>query len=234
MQALLDRDPRRPEEDVDQLYQTFEAWWDRAEAAGENAVVMATLTDAQATELDARIQRALDQLDNGRRTNRDLTKELTRRRRDLDRVRNEAMRRGSDSGWPNLAWDLREADDLWRRVGEAENASLSAPAIERANDSLEQAVALADQAVAAYQRERTEAQETLAHIESSYQGVARMYDAAVRRASELRIQGPSPELTLLEERLDAARRDLDAARSATSVPEAMQRLQLAQDLLRPI
>lgn len=234
LQAMLDRDPRRPAEDVDALYQTFEAWWDRAEAVDGQAAAMAELVEVQAPEIEERIQRAISQLEEGRQVNRDLTKDLARKRRDLDRARSEAVKRDSESGWPHLAWDRREADDLWRRVGETESASQTAPSIVQANQLLEQAIALADQALEAYARERAEAEDVLDRIEDSYQSVAKMYDAGVRHAAELRSQGPSPELTALEERLDAARRDLDAARAAASIDEAMQRLQLAQDLLRNV
>lgn len=232
LQSMLDRDPRRPEEDVDQLYQAFEAWWEHAEAAEGQPAAVAELVDVQAPEIDARIQRAVGQLEDGRRTNRDLMKELQRRRRDVERRREDVTKLAADSGWPQVSWDLREPDNLWRRMGEAENASMGMPTIDHANGALQQAILLATQALEAYERSRDLASSELTGLDRLYQAAARAYDEATRQAAELRAQGPSPELTALESRLDAARRDLDAARGATSVAEATQRLELAQGTLR--
>jgi hypothetical protein len=232
LQSLLDRDPRRPEEDVDRLFETFGAWWDAGEAAEGQAAAMQALVEVQAPELEARIQRALDQLEEGRRVNRDLARDLNRAQREVERAREQAARRGADSGWPHLAWDLREADDLWRRANEAERANAVAATIAQANALLEQAIELTTQAEQAYQLEQDTAVEAQGKLDTAYQSAARQYDAAVRQAAELRAKGPSPELTILEGRLDAARRDLDASREAVTVREAEQRLQLAQDTLR--
>ena len=195
---------------------------------------MQDLVEVQAPELEARIQRALEQLEEGRRMNRDLARDLNRAQREVERMREQASRRGADSGWPRLEWDSREADDLWRRANEAERANAVAATIAQANALLEQATELTTQAAQAYQREQDVAAEALAKLDAAYQHAARQYDAAVRQAAELRAKGPSPELTILEARLDAARRDLDAAREAVSIPEATQRMQLAQDSLRPV
>ncbi len=232
LQSMLDRDPRRPAEDVDQLYQEFDAWWERGESVADQAATMAELVDVQAPALAERIQRAVEQLDEGRRRNRDLARDLARKRRDLDRARDSVTKRGTESGWPRLGWDVREADDLWRQVGEAEAASISAPTIEQANRELERANALAEEAIEAYSREQAAARDALAKLNKAYEDSARDFEAATSRAAELRAQGPSPELTLLEEQLDSARRHLDAAREATSIPEAMDCLRMAQDAAR--
>ena len=216
---------------MDQLFESFGAWWDGGDAADDQAAAVRELVDVQAPELEAGIQRALDQLEDGRKVNRNLARDLAKARRDLDKARQQVGRRGADSGWPRLEWDLREPDDLWRRVNEAENASAIAPTMAQANALLEQALALNGQAVEAYQREEDVALEALSKLDTSYQAAAKGYDAAVRQAAELRAAGPSGELTALETRLDAARRDLDAARAAVSILEAVQRLRLAQDTL---
>lgn len=233
LQSLLDRDPRRPAEDVDQLYQAFEEWWDRAEGAEGQVSTLAELVDVQAVEIDARIQRAIGQLDDGRRQNRDLLKEVRRRRRDVERLREDVSRLATEGGWPGLAWDMRGPDDLWRRMSEAESSSMGMPTIDHANGALQQALSLAGQAEEAYDQLRDTVTNELATLGRVYRETAQVYDEVTQMAADLRAQGPSTELTALESRLDAARRDLDAAREATSVSEATQRLELARETLGP-
>ncbi len=229
---LNPQEPPVPEEDLAKLAEDLQAWRDEIAAQADNPVALRELIGRRATALEQRVENARQEIVEGRRRLETLYRAYTRHAQRVRALR-EAIRAHRQEGrWPQLDWEsAEEAEALWGRAVELEQASRAGATLALANDQLQRACNTAQQAEDLFARIERQMASGLQRLNQELAGVTKALERGQRRAAVLREAGPSPELSALEERLAEAQRALELAHGATTFDDALRHLRTAADIL---
>lgn len=232
LNKLNPQEPPVPEEDLAKLGEDLRAWRDEIAAQAENPVALRELIGRRATALEQRLENARQEIVEGRRRLEELSRTFNRRAQGVRALR-EAIRAHRQEGqWPQLIWEsAEEAEALWGRAVEQEQASRASPTLVLATDQLQRACNTAQQAEDLLARIERQMASGLQRLNQELAGVTKALERGRRRVAALREAGPTPESSALEERLAEAQRALELARASTTFDDALRHLRTAADIL---
>ncbi len=232
LNKLNPQEPPVPEEDLTKLADDLQAWREAIEAQADNPLALRELIGRRATALEQRLENARQEIVEGRRRLEALYRVYNRHAQGVRSLR-EAIRAHRQEGqWPQLAWEsAEEAEALWGRATELEQASRTSPTLALAGEQLQRACNTAQQAEDLLARIERQMAGGLQRLNQELAGVTKALERGRRRVAALREAGPSPELNMLEERLAEAQRALELARASTTFDDALRHLHTAVDIL---
>lgn len=223
--------PPRPDEDIAQLAADLDAWREKVEAVQSSPLAMRDLLGQEATALQRRIEAAQNQIIEGRRTLDALARQYRRLSKSVQDLRSTVRALRTNSPWPQLAWDEREAEALWEEATAVQHEAEQAERISAAINTLQRAVNLAEQAERAYGRFEYQMRTALARLNEELEAVANRLEKQQRLADQLRELGPSDDLAALDARNERVEALIEMARGATTIDDALRHLREAADVL---
>ena len=233
----------RPEEDPEALRLDLEAWRARVDQHRDDPAALQRLVGREALALGQRLDVAYEQVTEGRRALEASRKAYYRHAQKVRELRESLEQVAKHSDWPRLHWDLGEAERVWAKALSLERDSGAAENLLQANNELQQAVNIAQQAEQLYALAEHQVQNALRRLQEEQRAANMALAQGLQRARELRAQGDDGELEdpSWQDRIEAAetlcqeaRRSLQAAQSTTTFEDALHRLREATNLLARI
>ena len=223
--------PPRPEEDIDKLAKDLDLWRGEVGRQEDNPLALRDLTGQRAALLEARIETARSQVAQGRRALDALKKQYLRNAQAVRNLRGTIQGMQNRSQWPQLVWEMGEAEQLWERSIALERESETAATLLSANNLLQQAVSTAQPAEQTYARVEYQMESALGRLDRELQKVDVALERGRRLANELREEGPSEELSEQEGINARAERAIEIARAATTFEDALRYVREADNAL---
>jgi hypothetical protein len=215
-----------PEGDARQLAADLDAWRVRVEQHLETPLDLRE--DARrAGTLEQRIDKMQREIVEGRRNLDAIERQYRRRAQTVDDLSDSIEDLRTRSAWPLLVWASDEAEETKERAISLAEESHRAENLVEAGNRLQQALNISEEAEGLLARVEREMASGLRRLDDELRSIENGLRRVDRDVDALREQGPSDELTMLEEASTAARRSIERAQSTTDFEEALRYLREA-------
>ncbi|MEA3408164.1 MAG: hypothetical protein U9R48_08815 [Chloroflexota bacterium] len=220
-----------PQEDIDVLGADLENWRAAVEANAQNPAALRAVVGRQAAALQERMGNAQNQIREGRSRLNDLSKGYQRAIKQIYALRSSIREMEENSQWPQITWEVTDAEDLWEQAVALERESATASTLREANNELQEAVNTAQKAQELYGRVESRMSRALRQLNDELRAVERRLARGYDRVQSLQKDGLPDDATEISEICDRAERRIEMATSASSFEDALRHLREARDIL---
>jgi len=220
-----------PAEDITQLTQDYERWVSAVEENADSPAALSVLVTREATELERRMEAARQQIEEGRQSLASLNRQFSQLQQSLQRTRASLRSLEQDSQWSQIRWVLGTGEEAWERALAAQEAAAQSESLDLAVSEMGRAVSLGQEALQTYSGAEQQLKAALDRLNREFRAATAELDRAQRRAGQLRQQGPSEELSALDERIAEAMILVSMAQNAVTYDDALRHLRESQEVL---
>jgi len=231
LQRLNPLEKPLPREDISLLTAEYEAWRAAAEEAVDSPAALSTLATHQVVELERRMDEARTQISDGRQTLSSLERQFQQLTQSVQKSRTALHTLLQDSQWHQISWVLGSGEEIWERALAAQTSSRAAESLEIAIDEMRRALSVGQEAHQVYSGTEQQLRSALDRLNKEFRAITSALDRTQRRAGQIRQDGPSEELDVLDECIAQSMSALSMAQNAASFEDALRYLREAQDII---
>ncbi len=223
-----------PEEDVERLSSDLDAWHAQVEREAGNLPALRDLLGRTVAALEQRIEKAEEQIVEGRRRFESLEKDYRRHAQSARDMRLAVRELEQSSRWTSLHWDWARAEEAWQEAVRMERAGQQATKLAEAGDALQQARKAAEEADDLFEAVERQMASALRRLDDELRAVNRSLERAARQMDQARDRGDQASQTILDTAQSDAQRLVQAAVGSATFEEALRNLRDARKAIESV